>query len=80
MLVKRDDILAARRPGVDQPFGPPGGVFYAVCRHYQPRVIERLPDWHGRYLHSPSMTFAHYDFVRGSTIHEHFHPQELSHG
>ena len=22
------------------------------------------------------MTFAHYDFVRGSTIHEHFHPQE----
>jgi quercetin dioxygenase-like cupin family protein len=22
------------------------------------------------------MTFAHYDFVRGSSIHEHFHPQE----
>jgi quercetin dioxygenase-like cupin family protein len=22
------------------------------------------------------MTFAHYDFVRGSFIHEHFHPQE----
>jgi quercetin dioxygenase-like cupin family protein len=22
------------------------------------------------------MTFAHYDFVRGSTIHEHSHPQE----
>jgi quercetin dioxygenase-like cupin family protein len=22
------------------------------------------------------MTFAHYEFKRGSTIHEHFHPQE----
>ncbi len=22
------------------------------------------------------MTFAHYEFVRGSSIHEHFHPQE----
>jgi unsaturated pyranuronate lyase len=39
-------------------------------------VTERLPGWHGRYFHSPSMTFAHYDFVRGSSIHEHFHPQE----
>ncbi len=39
-------------------------------------VIERLPGWHGRYFHSPSMTFAHYDFTRGATIHEHFHPQE----
>jgi quercetin dioxygenase-like cupin family protein len=40
------------------------------------RVIERLPGWRGRYFHSPSMTFAHYDFVRGASIHEHFHPQE----
>ena len=40
------------------------------------RVIERLLGWHGRYFHSPSITFAHYDFVRGSSIHEHFHPQE----
>jgi quercetin dioxygenase-like cupin family protein len=40
------------------------------------RVTERLPGWHGRYFHSPSMTFAHYDFVRGATIHEHFHAQE----
>jgi len=40
------------------------------------RVIERLPGWHGRYFHSPSMTFAHYDFARGASIHEHFHPQE----
>jgi hypothetical protein len=36
-------------------------------------VIERLPGWYGRYFHSPSMTFAHCDFVRGSSIHEHFH-------
>jgi quercetin dioxygenase-like cupin family protein len=40
------------------------------------RVTERLPGWHGRYFHSPSMTFAHYDFVSGSSIHEHFHPEE----
>jgi quercetin dioxygenase-like cupin family protein len=40
------------------------------------RVIERLPGWKGRYFHSPSMTFAHYDFARGASIHEHFHPQE----
>lgn len=39
-------------------------------------VIERLPGWHGRYFHSSSMTFAHYDFVRGASIHEHFHAQE----
>ena len=39
-------------------------------------VIERLPGWHGRYFHSPSMTFAHYEFKRGASIHEHFHLQE----
>lgn len=40
------------------------------------KVTERLPGWHGRYFHSPSMTFAHYDFKRGASIHEHFHPEE----
>jgi quercetin dioxygenase-like cupin family protein len=39
-------------------------------------VIERLPGWYGRYFHSPNMTFAHYDFTRGASIHERFHPQE----
>jgi quercetin dioxygenase-like cupin family protein len=39
-------------------------------------VIERLPGWRGRYFHSPSLTFGHYDFTRGASIHEHFHPQE----
>ena len=40
------------------------------------RVLERLPGWYGRYFHSQNMTFAHYDFVAGSSIHEHSHPQE----
>ena len=39
-------------------------------------VIERLPGWHGRYFNSPSMTFGHYEFDSGSSIHEHFHPEE----
>ena len=40
------------------------------------KVVERLPGWHGRYFHSACMTFAHYEFVRGASIHEHSHPQE----
>jgi len=40
------------------------------------KVTERLPGWHGRYFHSASMTFAHYDFKCGASIHEHFHPEE----
>ncbi len=40
------------------------------------KVIERLPGWKGRSFHTASMTFAHYEFTAGSTIHEHFHPEE----
>ena len=40
------------------------------------KVIERLPGWKGRYFHSSSMTFAHYEFTAGSSIHAHFHPEE----
>jgi quercetin dioxygenase-like cupin family protein len=40
------------------------------------KAIERLPGWKGRYFHSDNMTFAHYDFAAGSSIHEHFHPEE----
>ena len=40
------------------------------------KIIERLPGWKGCYFHSASMTFAHYEFVAGSSIHEHFHPEE----
>ena len=39
-------------------------------------VTERLPGWYGRYFHTQNMTFAHYNFTRGSSIHEHFHPEE----
>ena len=39
-------------------------------------IKERLPGWKGRYVHSETMTFAHYEFAQGSSIHEHCHPQE----
>jgi unsaturated pyranuronate lyase len=39
-------------------------------------TIERLPGWRGRYFDSPSMTFGYYEFDAGSSIHEHYHPQE----
>ena len=39
-------------------------------------VVERLPGWRGRYVHTESMTFAHYEFDKGASIHEHFHPEE----
>lgn len=39
-------------------------------------AIERRPGWRGRFFDSPSMTFAHYEFDAGSTIHEHSHFQE----
>ena len=40
------------------------------------KVVERLPGWKARYFHSASMTFAHYEFTAGSSIHEHFHLEE----
>jgi quercetin dioxygenase-like cupin family protein len=42
----------------------------------QLKVIERLPGWRGRMFNSPSMTFVHYEFDAGSSIHEHLHAQE----
>ena len=39
-------------------------------------VIEKLPGWSGRFFHSASLTFGHWEFLAGSLIHEHFHPQE----
>lgn len=39
-------------------------------------VLEKRPGWRGRLFHSPSMTFAHWDFDADSTIHEHHHEQE----
>jgi quercetin dioxygenase-like cupin family protein len=43
---------------------------------HQLAVLEKRPGWRGRLFHSPSMTFAHWDFDAGSTIHEHSHEQE----
>lgn len=39
-------------------------------------VHEPLPGWHGRFLRSKSMTFAHYALDAGASIHEHHHPEE----
>jgi hypothetical protein len=39
-------------------------------------VIEKLPGWRGRIFYSPTLTFGHWDFSAGSSIHEHIHPQE----
>ena len=40
------------------------------------KVIERLPGWKGRYFDSENMTFGHYEFEAGSSIHEHSHSNE----
>jgi quercetin dioxygenase-like cupin family protein len=42
----------------------------------QLKTVERLPGWRARIFNSPSMTFAHYEFDAGATIHEHHHAQE----
>jgi quercetin dioxygenase-like cupin family protein len=42
----------------------------------QLKAVERLPGWRGRYFDSANMTFAHYEFEAGASIHEHHHPQE----
>ena len=39
-------------------------------------VIERRPGWYGRYFDSANMTFGHYEFDAGATIHGHSHEQE----
>ena len=40
------------------------------------KTIERLPGWKGKYFDSESMTFGHYEFAAGSSIHEHSHANE----
>ena len=40
------------------------------------KAVEKRPGWHGRIFHSPSMTFANWEFEKGSSIHEHSHAQE----
>ena len=40
------------------------------------KFVERLPGWRGRYFHTATMTFAHYEFDRDARIHEHSHHAE----
>lgn len=39
-------------------------------------TIERLPGWRGRFFDSANMSFVHYEFDEGASIHEHSHEQE----
>jgi len=39
-------------------------------------VLEKRPGWRGRLFHSANMTFAHWEFTKGSSIHRHDHEQE----
>jgi quercetin dioxygenase-like cupin family protein len=40
------------------------------------KIVERRPGWRGRVFNSATMTFAHYEFDAGSSIHAHSHEQE----
>jgi quercetin dioxygenase-like cupin family protein len=40
------------------------------------QAAEPKPGWHGRFAHSPSMSFAQYEIDAGSTLHEHHHENE----
>jgi len=42
----------------------------------QLQIVERLPGWRARLFNSANMTFAHYEFDAGASIHAHHHPQE----
>src|SRR5215469_7277785 len=72
---KRTRRKAGHQPNFGNHGNSQGGVV-AFVDTKKLDVIERLPGWHGRYFHAPSMTLAHYDFVRGASIHEHSCPQE----
>ena len=55
---------------------PEGEVIVEVIDTRMLAVVERCPIGKGVIFISANMTFVHYEFVRGSSIHEHFHPQE----
>ena len=48
----------------------------SIVNTSQLNVTERRPGWRGRSFNSPNMTFVHYEFDAGSSIHEHHHEQE----
>ena len=39
-------------------------------------AVEKRPGWLGRHFHSATMTFGHWEFREGASIHRHSHPQE----
>jgi quercetin dioxygenase-like cupin family protein len=39
-------------------------------------AVSRKPGWYGRQFDSPSMSFVHYEFDAGATVHRHAHDQE----
>jgi len=39
-------------------------------------AVEKRPGWLGKHFHSPSLTFGHWEFKDGASIHQHCHPQE----
>jgi quercetin dioxygenase-like cupin family protein len=39
-------------------------------------LINKGVGWRGRLFHSANMTFGHWEFDEGATVHEHSHPQE----
>jgi len=43
------------------------------------KVVEHLPGWKGGFFQTAMMMVADYEYAAGSTIHEHFHPQEVCH-
>lgn len=46
-----------------------------VDTHALPELNKR-PGWRGKLIHAQSMTFAHWAFDAGATIHAHSHEQE----
>jgi quercetin dioxygenase-like cupin family protein len=38
--------------------------------------IQPKPGWHGRFFHSPHMTFSYYQIDAGASLHAHSHPNE----
>jgi quercetin dioxygenase-like cupin family protein len=49
-----------------------------MSRHQIADLIERqpIPGFHGRFVHTDTMTFAYWDIEQGSAIPEHSHPHE----
>ena len=38
--------------------------------------IEKMPGYHGKFVHSANLTFVYWDILEGSPLPEHSHPHE----